>query len=78
MDECKPLLGGLLICNAAFVASAVLLYRLGTTVLKDERLARGAALLYCFNPASARTDGLCSPRHLTRFEPSFPEIHFTL
>lgn len=38
--------------NAAFVAAAVLLYRLGQKVLSDERAACVAALLFCVNPAS--------------------------
>lgn len=45
------LLGGFLVCNAAFVAAAVLLYQLGRAVLRADDPAFYAALLFCINPA---------------------------
>eukprot|EP01130_Rhizamoeba_saxonica_P015601 TRINITY_DN7047_c0_g1_i5.p1 TRINITY_DN7047_c0_g1~~TRINITY_DN7047_c0_g1_i5.p1 ORF type:complete len:309 (-),score=24.56 TRINITY_DN7047_c0_g1_i5:675-1601(-) len=46
------LFSGWLISNAAFVVSALFLYRLTRVVLQDDEMARVSTLLYCFNPAS--------------------------
>ncbi|KAJ1982708.1 ER membrane glycoprotein subunit of the GPI transamidase complex-like protein [Dimargaris verticillata] len=46
------ILAGVLVSNASFIASAVVLYRLGVDVLLDERLAYLAALCYCFTPSN--------------------------
>ncbi|KAF9617226.1 hypothetical protein IFM89_035108 [Coptis chinensis] len=50
----RPVLGlsGYLINNIAFVFAAVYFYRLSLIVLKDEKAALRASLLFCFNPAS--------------------------
>ena len=46
------MLGGVLISNVAFVLAACCLYALGVEVLRDRRLARRGALLFCCTPAS--------------------------
>lgn len=38
--------------NLAFIAAAWYLYQLGRVVLRDEPVARTAALLFCINPAN--------------------------
>ena len=64
LTRCGVTLAGLVITNVAFIASAVLLEELGAAVLggprqggfytrqDDAALAKAAALLYTFNPAS--------------------------
>lgn len=46
------LISGFFLSNTCFVASAVLLYDVSRKVLKDTKIAYGAAMLYCINPAS--------------------------
>ncbi|KAL6077915.1 GPI mannosyltransferase 2 [Balamuthia mandrillaris] len=46
------LLVSFLLCNACFILSALQLQKLSVLVLKDNRLATTATLLYCINPAS--------------------------
>jgi phosphatidylinositol glycan class V len=43
---------GLVVNMVAFCAAAVVLYRLGVRVLRDERVAYLAVVVFCFNPAS--------------------------
>ncbi|TPX55947.1 hypothetical protein PhCBS80983_g04916 [Powellomyces hirtus] len=45
------ILAGLIISNASFVGAAVVLYRLGCRILRDERLAFRAAILFTITPA---------------------------
>lgn len=45
-------LSGSFINNAAFIVTCGVFHRLGLALLKDERLALGSSLLFCFNPAS--------------------------
>ncbi|KAG6401789.1 hypothetical protein SASPL_138654 [Salvia splendens] len=45
-------LSGYVINNIAFVFAAFYLYRLSVIVMKDEKVALRAAILFCFNPAS--------------------------
>uniref|UniRef100_A0A7S3XC92 GPI mannosyltransferase 2 n=1 Tax=Picocystis salinarum TaxID=88271 RepID=A0A7S3XC92_9CHLO len=51
-SQATAMLWGLVLCNSAFVGSAVFFYRLTKHVLANEQLVRCATLLYCFNPAS--------------------------
>lgn len=46
------IISGLLICNAAFIASVVVMFRLSRIVLRNEVQAYRTALLYCITPAS--------------------------
>jgi phosphatidylinositol glycan class V len=43
---------GLIVNIASFCAAAIVLYDLGKRVLKDEKVAWVAAVVFCFNPAS--------------------------
>ena len=52
-DSERLLLSALLLSNCAFIAAASALHLLGAAVLRDEWLARAAALLFCTSPASA-------------------------
>ena len=61
---------GLAVSNAAHVASAVALERLGTSILDDEVLARAAAMLYAFNPAAVFHSAIYT-------EPLFAFLSFT-
>lgn len=53
LNEANSLvLAAVLVSNSCFVASAVLLYRLGAAVTGDSLLARRGALAFCVTPAS--------------------------
>lgn len=51
-SQATAMLWGLLLCNAAFVASALVFQKMSNHVIANRQLARYATLLYCFNPAS--------------------------
>lgn len=48
--------------NVSFVGAAVALYRLGVLVLRDERVARRAAYLFCIAPSSIFMSAIYSER----------------
>ena len=68
--SCGVAVSGLAVSNAAHVASAVALERLGTSILDDEVLARAAAMLYAFNPAAVFHSAIYT-------EPLFAFLSFT-
>ncbi|XP_017649917.1 uncharacterized protein LOC108489718 isoform X2 [Gossypium arboreum] len=45
-------LSGYVVCNVAFIFTAIYLYRLSVIILKDPNAALQASVLFCFNPAS--------------------------
>lgn len=51
-SRATAMLWGLILCNSAFVGSAICFYNLSRHVLANKQWARYATLLYCFNPAS--------------------------
>ena len=68
--SCGVAISGLAVSNAAHIASAVALERLGTSILNDEVLARAAAMLYAFNPAAVFHSAIYT-------EPLFAFLSFT-
>ncbi|KAI8615961.1 GPI mannosyltransferase 2 [Chytriomyces sp. MP71] len=46
------LMSGILVTNLAFVAAAVVLFRLSEILLKDRNLAFASAILFCFSPSA--------------------------
>jgi hypothetical protein len=43
---------GVMLCNGCFVVAALLLWRLSSAALRDERLATLSVLLFCCSPAN--------------------------
>ncbi|CAN6338349.1 unnamed protein product [Urochloa humidicola] len=53
-------LSGYVLNNVAFVAAAAYFYRLSVLILKDQKAAYRASVLFCFNPASVFYSSLYS------------------
>ncbi|KAI9096924.1 GPI mannosyltransferase 2 [Phlyctochytrium arcticum] len=47
----RLMLAGVLISNASFIFAALMLYKLGVKIVRNERIAYSAAILYCFTAA---------------------------